>query len=210
MRLNVNLLLGLFVGLLVISNVISAKLFVLGAIILPVASIVYVLTYPITDVISEVYGKKKAQEVIKIGFITQIAVLIVLMIAINLPPAPFFEMQTEYATILGAGIRVIFASLTAYVVSQFIDVHIFHKLKEKHGESKLWLRNNASTMTSQFIDTIIFITIAFYGVMPVSALIGLVITQYLFKVVIAIVDTPLVYLGVKLLKNEKSTTEKSA
>lgn len=198
--MNFNTLLGLFVGLLVISNVISAKLFMIGTIVLPVAALVYVFTYPITDIISEVYGKKKAQEVIKIGFIVQLAVLGVLMVAINLPPAPFFELQSEYATILGAGVRVIFASLTAYMISQLIDVHIFHKLKEKHGESKLWLRNNASTMASQLIDTTIFITIAFYGVMPVSALIGLVITQYLFKVIIAIIDTPLVYLGVKLLK----------
>lgn len=197
-----NYLLGLFVGLLIISNVISAKLFMIGSIVLPVAALVYVFTYPITDMVSEIYGKKKAQELIKVGLVAQLVILGVLLIAINLPPAPFFELQDQYATILGSGIRIIIASLSAYTISQFIDVQVFHKLKQKHGEEKLWLRNNASTLTSQFVDTTIFIVIAFYGVMPTGALISLVATQYLFKVAVAVLDTPLVYLGVNWLKKE--------
>ena len=94
------------------------------------------------------------------------------------------------------------SNLAAYFISQNLDVVIFHKLKDKHGSKKLWLRNNASTMLSQLIDTTLFITIAFYGVMPLSALFGLVVTQYVFKVLVSIIDTPFVYLLVNLSKKE--------
>jgi len=114
-------------------------------------------------------------------------------IAIALPPAEAFVHQQEFETILGGSMRVIIASLVAYTVSVNLDVVIFNKLKEKHGSGKLWLRNNASTMLSQLIDTALFITIAFYGIMPIKVLLTLFITQYLFKFFASIVATPLVY-----------------
>jgi uncharacterized integral membrane protein (TIGR00697 family) len=169
---------SLFVGLLLLSNIISVKLFDIGGIItLPAAVIVYVFTYPLTDVIGEVYGKDAAQKTVKAGFLTQLLASIFILISIKLPPAPFFQFQQEYETILSGGFRIIAASLLAYLASQNIDVHIFHKLKDKYSEKKLWLRNNASTLTSQLVDTSIFITIAFYGTMPFNALITLIFTQ---------------------------------
>jgi len=194
---------ALFVGLLIISNIISVKLFNLGSLaILPAAAIVYVFTYPITDIIGEVYGKDAARKTVNAGFLTQLIVSIFVFISIQLPPAPFFEFQNQFEIILGGSFRVMIASLTAYFISQNLDVVIFHKLKDKHGSKKLWLRNNTSTMLSQLIDTIVFITIAFYGVMPISALIGLVITQYVFKFLVSIIDTPFVYLLVNLSKKD--------
>lgn len=194
---------ALFVGLLVISNIISVKLFDLGGLaILPVAAIVYVLTYPLTDVIGEVYGKDTARKTVNAGFITLLFVSVFIYIAIKLPPAAYFSYQSEFETILGGSFRIIIASLVAYVISQNLDVNIFHKLKEKHGSKKLWIRNNSSTMISQLVDTTIFITIAFYGVMPLNVLLGLIVTQYLFKLVVSILDTPLVYLLVKLCQKE--------
>lgn len=194
---------ALFVGLLVISNIISVKLFDLGGlVILPVAAIVYVLTYPLTDVIGEVYGKDTARKTVNAGFITLLFVSVFIYIAIKLPPAAYFSYQSEFETILGGSFRIIIASLVAYVISQNLDVNIFHKLKEKHGSKKLWIRNNSSTMISQLVDTTIFITIAFYGVMPLNVLLGLIVTQYLFKLVVSILDTPLVYLLVKLCQKE--------
>jgi len=194
---------ALFVGLLIISNIISVKLFNLGSLaILPAAAIVYVFTYPITDIIGEVYGKDAARKTVNAGFLTQLIVSIFVFISIQLPPAPFFEFQNQFEIILGGSFRVMIASLTAYFISQNLDVVIFHKLKDKHGSKKLWLRNNTSTMLSQLIDTIVFITIAFYGVMPISALIGLVVTQYVFKFLVSIIDTPFVYLLVNLSKKD--------
>lgn len=204
-----------FVGFLVLSNIISVKLFDLwGLAILPAAAIVYVFTYPITDVIGEVYGKKAAQQTVKAGFIVQIFASIFILIAIYLPPAPFFADQDAFSAILGGSFRVIIASLTAYIVSQFLDVYIFHRLRSKHGSSKLWLRNNASTILSQLVDTTVFITVAFYGTMPTSALLALIATQYIFKVFVAIIDTPLVYFLVMktkaAAKKEAETTSISA
>lgn len=199
---------ALFVGLLIVSNVISIKLFDLGGLaILPAAAIVYVFTYPLTDVIGEVYGKDAARKTVNAGFITQIFAAIFIYCAILLPPADFFNLQGEFQAILSGSFRIILASLAAYYISQTLDVLIFHKLKQKHGNKKLWLRNNSSTALSQLIDTTIFITIAFYGTMPLTALLGLVAAQYLFKLTVAIVDTPLVYLLVAWCrKKEKHST----
>ncbi|ASN04621.1 queuosine precursor transporter [Virgibacillus necropolis] len=195
---------ALFVGLLLISNILGVKLFNIGEFILPAAVIVYVATYLITDVIGEVYGKDAARKTVQAGFVTQVIALLFIYIAIQLPAAPVFESQSEFETILGGSFRVIVASLISYIASQNLDVTIFHRLKAKHGDKKLWLRNNLSTMTSQLVDTTLFITIAFWGIVPTNVLLGMIATQYVFKLCIAIVDTPFAYLLVKMAKrNEK-------
>lgn len=195
---------GAFVGLLILSNILAVKLFSIGEwMVLPAAVIVYVFTFPITDTIAEVYGKEAARKTVFAGFITQLAALAFIFFAIQLPAAPFFGDQSSFESIFSAGFRVTLASLVSYFISQNLDVTIFHKLKERHGESKLWVRNNASTMVSQLADTTIFITIAFAGTMPAGALIGMIVTQYLFKWIVATADTPLVYLLVKLCRREQ-------
>ncbi|MFZ3576950.1 queuosine precursor transporter [Virgibacillus sp. DJP39] len=191
---------ALFVGLLLISNILGVKLFSVGEFILPAAAVVYVATYLITDVIGEVYGKDAARKTVQAGFVTQIVALVFIYIAIQLPAAPVFGAQVEFEMILGGSFRVILASLIAYIASQNLDVTIFHSLKKKHGEKKLWLRNNLSTMTSQLIDTTLFITIAFWGLVPANVLISMIVTQYIFKFCIALVDTPVAYLLVRLAK----------
>ncbi|MRH44251.1 queuosine precursor transporter [Aquibacillus halophilus] len=196
---------ALFVGLLILSNILGVKLFSVGNFILPAAAIVYVVTYLITDVIGEVYGKEAARKTVQAGFFTQVIAILFVFIAIQLPSAPIFGLQAEFETILGGSFRVMLASLAAYVVSQNLDVSIFHRLKQKHGDNKLWLRNNLSTMTSQLVDTTIFITIAFWGIVPTSVLLGMIATQYVFKFIVAIVDTPITYLLVKLGKKEKGS-----
>ncbi|RIU91160.1 queuosine precursor transporter [Oceanobacillus picturae] len=200
---------ALFAGLLIVSNILGIKLFAIGEFILPAAVIVYVITFIITDVIGEVYGKRAARKTVQAGFLTQILVLVFVFIAIELPAAPVFTVQTEFETILGGSFRVMLASLLSYLASQHLDVSLFHRLKKKHGNSKLWLRNNLSTMTSQLVDTSIFITIAFWGTVPTAVLLGMIATQYCFKLLVAIVDTPIVYLLVRLAKRDKDKAETS-
>ncbi|QHE50588.1 queuosine precursor transporter [Pontibacillus sp. HMF3514] len=202
---------ALFVGLLILSNILGVKLFSVGDFVLPAAVIVYVVTYLVTDVIGEVYGKETAKKTVKAGFLTQIVAMIFIMIAIALPAAPdaTFDKQAEFETILGGSFQVMLASLISYLVSQNTDVWIFHKLKAKHGNNKLWLRNNLSTMTSQLLDTTVFITIAFFG-LPWSLILGMIGTQYAFKFLVAVVDTPIAYLLVKIAKKEKHSTSTGA
>ncbi|ANU24543.1 queuosine precursor transporter [Planococcus donghaensis] len=196
---------GAFVGLLILSNILAVKLFSIGEwAVLPAAVIVYVFTFPITDTIAEVYGKKAARQTVTAGFITQLCALAFIFLAIHLPSAPFFANQESFETIFSAGFRVTLASLVSYFISQNLDVTIFHKLKNKHGNSRLWLRNNASTMASQLVDTSLFITIAFYGTMPTSVLLGMIVTQYIFKWIVAVADTPVVYLLVKLCRRQQT------
>jgi len=193
---------SLFVGLLILSNIISVKLFEVGGFVLPAAAIVYVVTYLLTDVIGEVYGKKMAMRTVKAGLLAQIIASIFILISIYLPPAEHFGLQAEYQTILAGGFRITIASLTAYVSSQFLDVGIFHYLKKKHGTKKLWLRNNTSTIVSQLVDTGIFIIIAFIGTVPTSVLISMIVVQYIFKFIVAVADTPITYLLVKLARSK--------
>ncbi|SDJ42010.1 queuosine precursor transporter [Salimicrobium halophilum] len=201
---------ALFVGLLVVSNILGVKLFSIGEFVLPAAVIVYVVTYIITDVIGEVYGKDAARQTVQAGFFTQLVVLVFILIAIELPAAPVFGAQEEFSTILGGSFRVMVASLLSYLVSQHLDVSLFHGLKKKHGSRKLWLRNNVSTASSQLVDTFIFITVAFAGTVPLTVLIGMAVTQYVFKLIVAIVDTPITYLLVRMAKKEKQPYERAA
>ncbi|CDQ41246.1 MULTISPECIES: queuosine precursor transporter [Virgibacillus] len=194
---------ALFVGLLLLSNILAVKLFQIGEFILPGAAVVYVITYLLTDVIGEVYGKETARKTVQAGFITQLIGMLFIFIVVHLPAAPAFGLQEEFEQILGGSFRVMIASLLSYLASQHLDVTIFHRLKANHGEKKLWLRNNISTMTSQLIDTSIFIVIAFWGVVPFNVLIGMVITQYVFKLIIAIIDTPFAYLLVKWARKQE-------
>lgn len=194
---------GAFVGLLILSNILAVKLFSIGEwVVLPVAVIVYVFTFPITDTIAEVYGKEAARQTVTAGFVTQLGALVFIFFAIHLPAASFFANQEAFETIFSAGFRVTLASLVSYFISQHLDVTIFHHFKKRHGDSRLWIRNNASTMISQLVDTSIFITVAFYGTLPTTVLVSMIATQYVFKWIVAVVDTPVVYLLVKLCKRQ--------
>jgi len=201
---------GAFVGLLILANIVAVKLFSIGSwAILPAAVIVYVFTYPIIDVIVEVYGKKAGQRTVQAGLITQILALVFISITVALPAAPVFTEQQSFETLLNGSFRVIIASLVSYAVSQNLDVLVFNKLKNRHGQKKLWLRNNASTMLSQLVDTTIFIAIAFYGTVPLAVLGTMIVTQYIFKFFASIAITPLVYFLVSLIRKQEAldTTE---
>ena len=142
------------------------------------------------------YGVKN--RTVKIGFICQIISLFLIVIAIFLPIAPFADNQREFNLILGSSFRVVAASMCAYLCSQTWDVWIFHKIRDmyisKFGSriGGRWIWNNVSTMTSQIIDTAIFITVAFYGVVP--DIYEMIFSQYCIKLIYAALDTVPFYL----------------
>ncbi|MFW6030939.1 MAG: queuosine precursor transporter, partial [Halanaerobiales bacterium] len=163
------------------------------------------LTFALSDTLTEIWGKDRAKFVIKLGFAASVISAIMIKLAIMLPSAPFWTNQEAYQLILGSSIKIVVASMVAYLVSQFHDVWAFHFWKKLTKGKYLWIRNNLSTAVSQLIDTVIFITIAFYG--TGSPIISMIIGQYTIKLIVAVFDTPLVYLGVNLVKKAISKDE---
>lgn len=213
-KTNENLILCcmLFIVSLVIANVVTAKVIDTGiplfgsSIQLPGAAVCYAITFLMTDVIGEVWGKKEANLCVRWGFIGQILATLLIIFTQNLP-AVDPEMQTAYTMLLGQNWVFVVGSLTAYFISQSWDVWVFHKIRDsyiqKHGSTKggRWIWNNASTMTSQIFDTVVFVGIAFglgFGwlfnpeMRPV--LWGMMVGQYLLKFLLAVIDTPIFYL----------------
>ncbi|CCO23466.1 queuosine precursor transporter [Maridesulfovibrio hydrothermalis] len=191
------LLSSLFIGSLVMAAVVSTKIISIFGFFAPAGVLAYSITFIVSDIISEIWGKERANEVIQCGFITLLITMALSWTALHWTPAPFWHGQDGFASVLGNTPRIILASLVAYLVSQTHDVWLFHLLRRITGGSHLWLRNNVSTVVSQFIDSTIFVTIAFYGVMPVT---DIILGQWLAKIVIAMIDTPFVYLGVSILR----------
>ncbi|MEW6624452.1 MAG: queuosine precursor transporter [Bacillota bacterium] len=191
-----------FIALLVVSNIIAVKVISIGGLIGPAAVICYGLTFLLTDTIAEIWGKERTRFLVLAGFCASILAAFMIKMAILFPPAPFWNNQGEYNMILGSNLRIVAASMTAYLISQYHDIWAFHFWKVKTGGKHLWLRNNLSTSTSQLLDTIVFIVIAFYGTgIPI---LPMILGQYLMKLFIAFLDTPLVYMLVYIIKKNVS------
>ena len=188
---NLILLNGIFLTSLLIANVLSAKIVTIAGAVIPAAVVAYPLTFLMTDLIGEIWGKEQANQAVKIGFICQLISLIMIGLAILLPVAPFADNQAEFKAIMSQSFRVVAASLVAYYCSQSWDVWVFHKIREKSTANK-WIRNNVSTITSQIIDTAIFITIAFIGTVPNIWV--MILSQYGIKCLYALLDTIPFYL----------------
>ncbi|MEM4755570.1 MAG: queuosine precursor transporter [Candidatus Woesearchaeota archaeon] len=200
------LLTGLFVASLIAANLLGNKITTLFGISFSVGIFAFPLTFLITDIVAEVYGKKKAQELVYAGLISLLFVFLLTALALVLPPASRFEHNDAYTTIFGVSLRILFASIVAFLISQYHDIWSFHFWKEKTKGRFLWLRNNLSTIVSQFIDTTIFMFLAFYMVSPkftAGFIFTLIIPYWLLKVLVALFDTPFCYLGVAWLKGKK-------
>jgi queuosine precursor transporter len=195
------ILVALYVTLILLTNTVGTKLFVLSGVVFPVSLFCFPFTFLITDIVSDVFGAKQAQLYVVIGFVASVILLLFAMFGLWVPPAPTYNLASSYNDIFGPTWRLFFASMTAYLVAQTIDVHIFHWIKSRTGDRHLWLRNNASTMISQFIDTGIVLFIFLYNNEAVflgslTDLWNLVLSVYVAKIIIAALDTPFCYLGI--------------
>lgn len=173
-----------------------------------VALLVVPLLFTINDVIVEVHGKERARSVVFCGLIVIGLLMVMSLIATQLPPSSrFMADEAAYDTIFAKSARIAAASLVAFALAELLDVWVFSKIREKMGKKALWLRNNVSNFAAQFIDTVVFITLAFYAFeKPVGAnavfLLGLIIPYWLLKCFMSVVETPFVYLGVRWLRND--------
>ena len=209
-----DLLISFYITCVVLSEVMGAKTFPLlnfGAFHLnaTVAIFTLPLLYSINDMVIEVYGKERAQSIIRSSLLIILFILIFSLLATNLPAsARFLPTEEAYDTIFGKAARFSAASLIAFIVSEFLDVYIFARLREKLGKTKLWLRTNASNFLSEFIDVAVFMTLAFYAfdqsfASNFSFIAGIALPYYLLRCSMSILVTPLVYLGVRWLKKDK-------
>ena len=207
-RYGVELPIAFVASLVVMANIFANKIVVLGPFTIPASVIVFSMTFFITDILSEKWGKAHARKAVWAGFFANIVLVVSIYIVLAWEPASYaVEVSDMFSKILALTPRIVVASLIAYLVSQHHDVWAFHFWKKKTKGKYLWLRNNASTIVSQFIDSIIFITIAFYGVFPIWPLI---LGQWVIKMLIALIDTPFMYATIWLMDKIKKKPRASA
>ena len=198
---------GIFIASLVTCNLIANKfvtvdlgfkVFIVSAGILP-----YPLTFLVTDLISELYGQKKENLVVFSGFIASLFVLLFLWLGgqFNSIPSSIVDDVT-YNSVFRNAWRLIAASMVAYLIAQFIDVRIFHFWKKLTNGKHLWLRNNGSTIASQLVDTSLVICILFVGVWKPDQIISAIFDGWMFKMLMAFIDTPIIYGILYLLKGK--------
>ncbi len=206
---------ALFVAALVTAQLTAAKVLAFGlpaglslpvtgdTLVLPGAALAYALTFLASDCYTELYGRRAAQVLVNVAFLLNFLVLALVWSTILAPAAQSSIDPAAFRTALGASTNIVAGSLAAYVVSQNFDVVVFDRLGRLTDGRHLWLRNIASTGTSQAIDTVIFVGVAFWALptyagvgpqVPDGVVLSLVVGQYLFKLLIALVDTPFVYL----------------
>ena len=206
-----DLLVSVYIFCIAVSELMGAKTFPLVNFFgyqlnASVAIFVLPLVFTINDVITEVYGKERTRSVIRSGLIIIFLILLFSVLATSLPPSKRFQnSEGAYDIIFGLSARIAAASLTAFALAEFMDVFIFAKIREKLGKKGLWLRNNLSNFISQFLDTFVFMFLAFYAFdkslnSNIVFLFSLILPYWLLKCSMSIIETPLVYIGVRWLK----------
>ncbi len=190
----------LFVTCLITANIIAVKLIDLFGLVLPAAVIIFPLSYIIGDVLTEVYGYAAARRVIWLGFLCNLVAVIAIWIAGLLPPASFWQGQNAYAAILGYTPRLLGASFIAYLIGEFANSFVLAKMKVATNGRWLWTRTTGSTIVGEGLDSLVFISIAFAGVIPLEGLANAIVAQWGVKVAYEILATPLTYWVVVRLK----------
>lgn len=221
-----SILMAAFVVVLVLTNIIGVKLFLAfpesmpngffgEAITLTTGLITYPITFLLTDIVCEVYGRRKANLMVITGFVMSLLMLVLVQISVVLPGSPAWpagnpdygsvgEMQAAFESVFTLPGVLVFGSMSAYLAAQLLDVRLFHFWKRMTDGRHLWLRNNASTMVSQLVDTIIVNSIFLgFGLGLDWALVAkIIVASYVFKLLIALIDTPFIYLGVWAVRRQ--------
>ncbi len=190
---------GLFIWIpisVIAANIQVLKTVEIFGLIATLGNIVYATSFLVTDILSENYGKKDASKAVGMGFFALISMTVLMQFALNFIPHESDFAQGSLETIFGIMPRIASGSLAAYALSQLHDVWAYNRLKaRKPGKKYIWIRNNASTMISQLIDSVVFTLIAFAGVFEPAVLVEILLTTYLFKWIVAAADTPFIYLA---------------
>lgn len=206
---------GLFVASLVLANAMVFKfvdvpLPFVGLATISIGVLPYPITFLCTDLISELYGKKRADAIVLTGFVVSVYMLGLLQLGRVLPVSHLQDemIQEHYMAVFGQSGRAIVGSMAAYLLAQFIDVRLYHFWRRLTDGRHLWLRNNASTMLSQLLDTTVVVTILFAGVWTWSQIGAVILASYAYKLLVAAADTPLLYLGSSVFRSVKDESRR--
>ena len=205
------ILFALYLTSMVLVNTLGSKITTLGSVRASVGVFFVPILFLVTDIIGEVYGRKTSALIVNISTGMLIFMFLMMGLCITLPPNTTWNLQESYAAIFASSMRMTIASLISFYIAQHIDVFTFSLMKKVTNNKHLWIRNNVSTIISQFFDTTIFMFVAFYHITPQytpSFIFSLIFPYWAFKVLFAIIDTPLCYLGVYWVKkgNNESTS----
>jgi len=192
-----------FVTVLLVSNVASSKILVLGPFTFDGGTILFPLSYIFGDILTEVYGFARARRVIWTGFAMMILASLTFIAVGALPSAPDWGGQAAYETILGLTPRIVAASILAYFCGEFLNSFVLAKLKIATAGRWLWLRTISSTLVGEGVDTVLFVVVAFWGVLPPALLATIIVSNYVFKVGIEALFTPVTYWLAGFLKRKE-------
>jgi uncharacterized integral membrane protein (TIGR00697 family) len=196
-------LVALFITCLITANITAVKLVSVFGLVLPAAVIIFPVSYILGDVLTEVYGYRRARQVIWLGFFCNLIVVAAIYLGQLLPAASFWDGQAAYERILGYTPRILAASFLAYLVGEFANSFVLAKMKIATNGRWLWSRTIGSTLVGEGLDSLVFMTLAFVGTIPLSGLISAVLTQWLVKCAYEAAATPLTYAVVNFLKKKE-------
>ncbi len=191
---------AIFITSLITANIIAVKLVSISGFFLPAGVVIFPISYIFGDILTEVYGYRLTRFVIWLGFFCNLLAVVAIGIAQALPPAPFWEGQEAYEAILGYTPRLLVASFIAYLIGEFANSYILARMKVITQGRWLWARTITSTIVGQGLDSVVFIFIAFAGVIPAAGLINATITQWIFKSAYEALVTPVTYAVTNYLK----------
>lgn len=182
----------------ILANIQVMKTIEIFGLVTALGNVVYSSLFLVTDIINENHSQKDAKKAVWIGFFVLISMTVIMQITLLFIPDKSDILSEHITAIFSFMPRIAFASITAYLISQFHDVWFFARLKQKFGTRRLWFRNNVSTMTSQLIDNIVFTLIAFIGIFSWTIILQIFLTSILLKFVVAFCDTPFLYLAKRM------------
>jgi uncharacterized integral membrane protein (TIGR00697 family) len=191
---------SLFVAVLVTSNILASKVVQIGPLTLTGAIVLFPLAYLFGDVLTEVWGYATSRIVIWSGFLANLVVVAFIAAAIALPSAPAYSGQAAYVAVLGSTPRLVAASFVAYLIGEFVNSYLMARLKVVTSGRLLWTRTIGSTVVGQGLDSLIFTSLAFVGVLPGGVVVGIILSNWVVKVGYEVAATPLTYLVVNWLK----------
>ncbi len=200
---NYDVIVVLFCGLLLISNIGATKLIQFGPIITDGGAFLFPLTYIFGDVLSEVYGFGKARRAIFLGFGLSILASLTFWVVQIAPAAEAYENQAAFEAVLGFVPRIVLASLCGFLAGQLLNAYALVRIKQKTKERHLWARLIGSTLVGELADTVVFCTIAFYGVITGGDFLNYVITGYVYKCLVEVVMLPVTYPVIGFIKRHE-------